>query len=130
MISFLEYINEAEIEKDDKFEFSNIGGGIAPLEISLPTQRNEDLKGGLELNFFGGKPVKYNLVLSGDLEIEMKTLNGPIKPSSKDKSAAETNIEKIINDKAIKIKNDMLEVIQRFDKEIQKVLADNGFEKI
>lgn len=130
MISFLEYINEAEIEKDDKFVFSSIGGGIAPMVISLPTQRNEDLKGGLELNFFGGKAVKYNLVLSGDLEIEMKALNGPLTPSSKDKSAAETNIEKIINDKAIKLKNDMLEVIQRFDTEIQKVLKDNGFEKI
>jgi hypothetical protein len=130
MISFLEYINEAEIEKDDKFAFSSIGGGIAPMVISLPTQRNEDLKGGLELNFFGGKAVKYNLVLSGDLEIEMKALNGPLTPSSKDKSAAETNIEKIINDKAIKLKNDMLEVIQRFDTEIQKVLKDNGFEKI
>ena len=130
MITFRDFLNEAELEKNDEFTFKNIGGGISPLEISLPTQRNEEMKGSLELSFFSGKPIKYNLVMDGQMEISMKTLNSAIEPSDKQKSAAETNIEKIIEDKTIKLKNDLLEVIQSFDSEIQKVLKNNGFEKI
>ncbi len=129
MKSFKDFINEAEVEKNDEFTFKSIGGGISPLEVSLPTQRNPELKGGLEMNFFSGKAVKYNLVLTGDLEIEMKTLNGTISPSDKEKTAAETNVEKIINEKKVKLNNDMLEVLKRFDAEIEKVLKENGFEK-
>jgi hypothetical protein len=129
MKSFLDFINEAEVEKNDEFTFKSIGGGISPLEISLPTQRNPELKGSLELGFFSGKSMKYNLVMTGDLEIEMKTLNGNIAPSKEKKSAAETNIEKIINEKKIKLNNDLLEVLERFDAEIEKVLKENGFEK-
>lgn len=81
------------------------------------------------MNFFSGKAVKYNLVMTGDLEIQMKTLNGNITPSDKEKTAAETNVEKIINEKKIKLNNDLLEVLKRFDAEIQKVLKENGFEK-
>ena len=130
MISFNDFLQEAELEKNDEFSFKTIGGGISPLTISLPTQRNEEMKGSLELSFFTGKAVQYNLVMDGQLEISMKTLNGAITPSDKQKSAAETNIEKIIEDKTIKLKNDLLEVVQKFDTEIQKVLENNGFKKI
>lgn len=130
MITFKDFLNEAELEKDDKFTFKNIGGGISPLKLSLPTQRNEELKGSLELSFFTGDAVKYNLVMDGQLEILMKTLNGAIQPSDKQKSAAETNIEKIIENTTIKLTNDLLSVIQGFDVEIQKVLENNGFKKI
>lgn len=128
--SFIQFLTEAEVQKNDEFTFSSIGGGLSPLQLSLPTQRNPELEGGLELNFFGGNPVKYNLVMTGDLEIHMKTLNGPITPSDKDKSSAETNIEKIINNKKVKLTNDLLEILQRFDAELQKVMKDNDFEKI
>jgi len=128
--SFIQFITEAEVKNNDEFIFSSIGGGVAPLSISLPTQRNPELKGGLELNFFGGTPVKYTLVMSSDLEIQMKTLNGTIEPSDADKSSAETNIEKIVNDKKVKLTNDLLEILQRFDDELQKVMKENGFEKI
>lgn len=130
MISFQDFLNEAELEKNDEFTFKNIGGGISPLQILLPTQRNEELKGSLKMSFFEGKAVNYNLVMDGQLEISMKTLNGALTPSDKEKSAAETNIEKIIEDKTVKLKNDLLEVIQKFDSEIEKVLKNNGFEKI
>lgn len=128
--SFIQFLTEAEVQKNDEFIFSSIGVGLSPLQISLPTQRNPELEGGLELNFFSGTPVKYNLVMSSDLEIQMKTLNGAITPSDKDKSSAETNIEKIINNKKVKLTNDLLEILQRFDAELQKVMKDNDFEKI
>lgn len=130
MITFHQFINEAELQKDNEFTFKSIGGGISPLNISLPTQRNKDLDGSLELNFFGGKAVKYSLVMTGELEIQMKTLNGPIDPSDEDKTSAETNIEKILKEKNVKLNNDILEVLQRFDQELEKVMKDNGFEKV
>lgn len=126
MKTFIETINEATLQKDYSITMESVGGGLKPAQISFETQRNEEKKGSLALEFYSKGPKNYTYNPSQEILDNMDRISGTIKFSDEEVKQAETVIASALENTQSELSKDLLQLFTKLDEDIKSVLKKHN----
>lgn len=124
--SYLEYLTEATQQRTGEIKLSTLGGGLKPLSLSLPTQRNPEKTGEITLELYSKAPKTYLFTPTGELAAQMDIVAGLTDVADEKAKTAVTTIENAIKELNADVTADMLQIFTQLDLDIITILEKHG----
>jgi hypothetical protein len=124
--SYTEYLTEATQKRTGEIKLSTLGGGLTPLSLSLPTQRNPEMTGEIVLELYSKAAKTYRFTPTGELAAQMGIITGLTDVADEKAKTAVAAIEKAVKEVNADVTADLLQIFTQLDSDILAVLAKHG----